>query len=156
MHARRLGVLFLLAVFFAAPASSPAQSADEQAVTGAVERFLTTIGNGDLEALPAMFAAGANIAVPAKVDGRWTMSCQAFDTWIAARVAANKRSPFREPVNNFTVHIDGDLAFVRADANYIVDDEVRANNLDYFTLVRVDGAWKFVNASFVSKAPAQP
>ena len=83
------------------------------------------------------------------------MSCGAFDAWISARIAANKRYRFREPVNHFTVHLDGDLAFVRADANFIVEGEVRSNNIDYFTLIRVDGAWKFVNASFVSKPPAR-
>lgn len=41
------------------------------AVTGLVEQFLTTIGNADLEALPAMFAADANVGTPAKIDGKW-------------------------------------------------------------------------------------
>jgi hypothetical protein len=62
---------------------------------------------------------------------------------------------FSEPVNKFTVHIDGDLAFVKADANFIVDGELRSNNPDYFTLIRADGAWKFVNISYVTKAPEQ-
>jgi ketosteroid isomerase-like protein len=149
------GILFSLTVFLSVPANSRAQSADEQAVTGMVERFLTTIGNADLEALPAMFAANANVGTPATIDGKWTMSCTAFDEWIAVRIAAGNRNHFREPVNEFTVLVDGDLAFVRADANYIVDDEVRSNNIDYFTLIRVDGSWKFVNASFVAKASKQ-
>jgi ketosteroid isomerase-like protein len=155
MHHRLLCAVFSLVVFSAGPPNSWAQSADEQAVTGLVERFLTTIGNADLEALPAMFAANANVGTPAQIDGKRTMSCTAFDAWISARIAAGNRNHFREPVNEFTVHVDGDLAFVRADANYIVDDEVRSNNIDYFTLIRVDGAWKFVNASFVAKAPKQ-
>jgi len=46
-------------------------------------------------------------------------------------------------------------AALRADANFIVNGEVQSNNIDYFTLVRVDGAWKFVNASFVSKPAAR-
>ena len=155
MQQRLLGALIALTVFLVAPATSRAQSADEKAVTDTVERFLSTLGNGDLEALPAMFFSTASVAVPSKVDGKWAMSCGAFDAWISARIAADKRYRFREPVNHFTVHLDGDLAFVRADANFIVNGEVQSNNIDYFTLIRVDGVWKFVNASFVSKPPAR-
>lgn len=155
MHHRLLCAVISLVVFSAVPSNSWGQSADEQAVTDMVERFLATIGNADLEALPAMFAANANVGTPAKIDGKWSISCTAFDEWISARIAAGNRNRFREPVNEFTVHVDGDLAFVRADANYIVEGEVRSNNIDYFTLIRVDAAWKFVNASFVTKAPGQ-
>jgi ketosteroid isomerase-like protein len=155
MQQRLLGALVAVTFFLVAHTNTWAQSADKQAVTNTVERFLTTLGNGDLEALPAMFFSQSSIAVPAQVDGKRTMSCATFDSWISARMAANKRTRFREPVNHFTVHVDGDLAFVRADANFIVEGEVRSNNIDYFTLVRVGGAWKFVNASFVSKPPAQ-
>ncbi len=47
------------------------------------------------------------------------------------------------------------MAFVRADATVIVDDQVRSHNIDYFTLVRDGGAWKFLSASYVAK-PVSP
>ena len=109
---------------------------------------------GELTEKARQFAAEANISSPAQIDGKWTMANKTFDEWFAARMAGTTRHRFREPVNEFTVHVDDGLAFVRADANYIVDGEVRSNNIDYFTLIRVDGVWKFVNASYVTKAPA--
>jgi len=54
-----------------------------------------------------------------------------------------------------TVHVDEGLAFVGADANFIVEGDVRSNNLDCFTLILTDGTWKFVNASCVSRATKQ-
>jgi hypothetical protein len=80
---------------------------------------------------------------------------ETFDEWIAARLASATRPKFREPVNEFTVHVDDGLAFVRADANYYVNDELRSNNLDYFTLIKIDGTWKFVNASYVNRPVAK-
>ena len=47
------------------------------------------------------------------------------------------------------------MAFVRADATVIVDDQVRSHNIDYFTLVRDGGTWKFLSASYVAK-PVSP
>jgi len=43
------------------------------------------------------------------------------------------------------------MAFVRADATVIRDGQARSRNIDYFTLVREDGAWKFLSASYVAK-----
>lgn len=92
---------------------------------------------------------------PAKVDGEMTMVNETFDEWIAARLASPTRPRFREPVNEFTVHVDDGLAFVKADANYYVGDELRSNNLEYFILIKIDGTWKFVNASHVSRPVAR-
>ena len=59
---------------------------------------------------------------------------------------------FREPVAEFTVHIEnGQMAFVRADATYIVGDQVFSHNIDYFTLVRDGDVWKFLSASYVAQ-----
>jgi len=43
------------------------------------------------------------------------------------------------------------MAFVRADATLIRDGQARSHNIDYFTLVREDSAWKFLSASCVAK-----
>lgn len=44
------------------------------------------------------------------------------------------------------------MAFVRANATVFVDDQARSHNIDYFTLVREDGAWKILSASYVAKS----
>jgi ketosteroid isomerase-like protein len=148
-------VLLSLVVMIVVSNSPAAESSDEDAVKATVERFLTSLGSGDYEAVPAMFAPKATISHPAKVDGKWTMTNETFDEWMAARLASPTRPKFREPVNEFTVHVDDGLAFVRADANFYVGDELRSNNLDYFTLIKIDGEWKFVNASYVNRPVAK-
>jgi ketosteroid isomerase-like protein len=147
--------LVLVIVLFAASTLSAVETSDEDDVKATVERFLTSLGSGDYEAVPAMFAPKATISHPAKVDGKWTMTNETFDEWMAARLASPTRPKFREPVNEFTVHVDDGLAFVRADANFYVGDELRSNNLDYFTLIKIDGEWKFVNASYVNRPVAK-
>jgi ketosteroid isomerase-like protein len=147
--------LVLVIVLFAASTLSAVETSDEDAVKATVERFLTSLGSGDYEAVPAMFAPKATISHPAKVDGKWTMTNETFDEWMAARLASPTRPKFREPVNEFIVHVDDGLAFARADANFYVNDELRSNNLDYFTLIKIDGEWKFVNASYVNRPVAK-
>jgi len=147
--------LLSLIIVFVAPTAHATENSDEQAVKSAVEHFLSSLGTGDYEAVPAMFAPKANISHPTKVGSEWTMTIETFDEWIAARLASPTRMHFREPVNEFTVHIDNGLAFVRADASFFVEDKLQSNNMDYFTLIKVEGGWKFVNASYVSK-PANP
>ena len=156
MRIRFRSALLSLVVLFAASTALPAEVSDEHAVKAAVEGFLNSLGTGDYEAVPAMFAPKATISHPAKVDGMWTMVNETFEEWMAARLASPTRPHFREPVNEFTIHVDGGLAFVRADANYYVGDELRSNNLDYFTLIKTDGTWKFVNASYVNRPVAKP
>jgi len=128
---------------------------DEEAVIALVERFLAAVGDGDLDALPPMFAPKANIGIASRRDGRWVTSTQTFDEWFTVIKARTTRTRFREPVKHFTVHVeDGQLAFVRADATIVVDGQVRSHIIDYFTLLQVNGAWKFVNASYTANPVA--
>ena len=129
----------------------------EAEVKAVVERFLAAAGRQDLDALPAMFAPGASIASAALREGRWVTTSRSFEAWLAALRAAPGRAPYQEPVTEFTVHIDdGQLAFVRADAQLIRDGQVRSHNIDYFTLIRDnEGNWKFVNGSYTTK-PVEP
>ena len=145
-----------IAVLFAVLSSAWGQSEDERAVQGLVKRFLIAVGDGDLDALPAMFASNANIGTSSLREGMWIASTQTFEEWLTAMKAETTWTRFREPVTDFTVHIeDGQMAFVRADATVIVDNQVRSHNIDYFTLVREAGAWKFLSASYVAK-PVSP
>jgi predicted ester cyclase len=58
--------------------------------------------------------------------------------------------PYFEPVNEYTIHInDGHLAFVRADATLYTFGELKSRNIDYFTLMKEDGIWKFLSLSYL-------
>jgi len=129
---------------------------DEEAVKAAVNRFLLVIGNYKLDALPAMFTENANIGVARIRDGEWqavTYTFEEFHTMLKSRVNPSR---YQEPVSNFTVHVDhGALAFVRADTTLIRDGQARSHNIDYFTLLKDNGNWKFLNASYVATPIAQ-
>ena len=139
-------------MLFAVLSSAWGESDDEQVVKDVVDQFLISIGNGDLDALPAMFVSDANIGSASLRDGRWVAATKTFDEWFGELKAETTWTRFREPVTEFTVHIEGgQMAFVRADAQLIIDDQVVSHNIDYFTLVRDGGAWKFLSASYVAR-----
>ena len=125
--------------------------AEKAAVINLVEQFLTAAGNYDLDAIPEMFSEKANIAGASLRDGKWityTMTIQEFLERLKSRSNPTK---YTEPVSNFTVHMEmGMLAFVKADAIFIINGEPRNNNFDYFTLIKEDGKWKILNGSYVS------
>lgn len=134
------------------PAGVWAQSDDEEAVKSHVESFLAAVGEGDLDALPVMFVSDANIGTASLRDGSWVASTMTFEEWMSSLRESTTWTRFSEPVSEFTVHVeDSMMAFVRADATVIRDGQARSRNIDYFTLVREDGAWKFLSASYVAK-----
>ena len=129
-----------------------AQSEDEKAVRDLVERFLVALGDGDLDAVPDMFASDANIGTASLRDGSWVTSTMTFEDWMSSLRERTTWSRFREPVSEYTIHVeDSMMAFVRADATLFRDGQARSRNIDYFTLVREDGAWKFLSASYVAR-----
>jgi len=141
-----------IAALLALPSSAWGESGDEQIVKDFVDQFLTTVGEGDLDALPAMFVPNANIGTASLREGKWVASTKTFAAWLTELKAETTWTRFREPVTHFTVHIeDGQMAFVRADATVIVEDIVVSHNIDYFTLVRDGGSWRFLSASYVAR-----
>ena len=140
------------AALFVVWSSAWGQNDDEQAVTDLVSGFLIALGEGDLDAIPEMFVSNANIGTASLREGKWVASTRTFEEWFGQLKARTTWTRFREPVTKFTVHIeDGQMAFVRADATVIVDNVARSHNIDYFTLVREEGSWKFLSASYVAK-----
>lgn len=130
--------------------ASPVAS-DEEAVKAAVESFLLAIGSYDLEALPPMFTANANIGVAGFREGQWVAMTYTFDEFHSMLKSRTNPSRYQEHVSQFTVHVErGALAFVRADATLIRDGQARSHNIDYFTLLKDRGVWKFLSASYVA------
>jgi len=125
---------------------------DEAEVRAIVESFLDAIGRHDLDAVAEMFVAEASIGAASQSNGQWTSRTWSIHEFLTRLRAESNPTRYTEPVTGFVVHVDeGRLAFVRADAVLMVDDEPRRHNVDYFTLIRVDGSWKFLSASYVSK-----
>ena len=153
MTAHRVFSLHIvIAVLFVSLSNAWAESDDEQLVKDVVERFLVTLGDGDLDAIPAMFVSNANIGSASWREGKWVASTKTFEEWFIELKAETTWTRFQEPVAEFTVHIEeGQMAFVRADATFIVDGQAVSHNIDYFTLVRDGGDWKFLSASYVAQ-----
>lgn len=130
--------------------SKLASDTDETAVKKLVESFLTAIGNGDLEAIEPMFLPRATIGGASYREGKWNT----FTTTIEDYLASNKdnHSPYTEPVSNYAIHIsEGQLAFVKADAILYREGKAQSHNMDYFTLLKENGTWKFLSAAYTAK-----
>ena len=128
-------------------------TSEEQAIKAAVERFLAAAGDGDFDAMPPMFAATATIGVSRYRNGVLEGTVQSSQDWVAASKSQAGSTRYKEPVDHFTVHVDHGLAFVRADARLLTQGTVRSRNIDYFTLIKQDGIWKFMNASYIALPP---
>jgi ketosteroid isomerase-like protein len=152
-RALRRGALAALALSVSAASgcSDSRATEDERAVIEVVERFLAAAGRFDLDSLPLFFTPDANIGATSSRDGQWVTSTMTFDEWHVSLAARTNPRPYTEPVSEFTVHVDGGLAFVRADATLMRGGEAQSRNIDYFTLIRHDGAWKILSGSYVSR-----
>ena len=100
-----------------------------------------------------MFTATATIGVSRYRNGALEGTVQSFQDWVSAAKAQGSSTRYKEPVDHFTVHVDHGLAFVRADARLLINGSVRSRNIDYFTLIKQDGSWKFMNASYIALPP---
>lgn len=124
---------------------------EKAAVKNLIERFLTSIGNYDLDSLPKMFSENANIGGASFRNGQWTSFTMSFAEFLELLKSRTNPSKYTEPVSKFTIHMDGGmLAFVKADAVLISNGIPRSNNYDYFTLIKEHGEWKILNGSYVS------
>ena len=123
---------------------------DERAVRAAVESFLAAVGSYDLDAVEQMVVPDANVGWASLSDGTWTTSTMSIERWLASVRAEVDPTIYTEPVMDWTIHVDGDhLAFVRADATLFVGEEAKRHNIDYFTLIKTKGEWKFLTLSYV-------
>ena len=124
---------------------------EKAAVIDLVEQFLTAIGDHDVAAVQAMFSEKANISGASLRDGKWITNTYSIQEFLERLRSYENPTKYTEPVSDFTVHMEmGMLAFVRADATFIINGEPKNNNLDYFTLIKEDGNWKILNGSYVS------
>ncbi len=132
-----------------------AQAPGQPSARAAVEHFLDVLGNRNLDALPALFAPKATMAIARQRDGQWSYTTQTFEEWLAGLKAQNPGTRFREPLTDVRVHVaDDQLAVVSADFTVVIDGQVRSHGVDYFTLVKDAGAWKIVNGAYTSKPGA--
>ena len=128
------------------------QTSDEQTVRLLVERLITAAGTYDFDTFEGLMAAHANVGWASFRDGAWTTTTMTAEDFIAEARSEVDPILYTEPVDDWTVHVDGGhLAFVRADAVLHIDGRPERHNIDYFTLIQQDGVWKFLTVSYVGR-----
>jgi hypothetical protein len=146
--------ILLLALTFSHIASAQTKTdlkTDKAAVKNVIERFLTVIGNYELESLPPLFCENANIGGASFRNGEWNTFTMSFTEFLEQLKSRENPIKYSEPVSKYTIHINGGmLAFVKADAVLIRNGKAQSNNFDYFTLLKENGEWKILNGSYVS------
>jgi Putative lumazine-binding len=101
--------------------------------------------------LPALFSENANIGGASFRNGKWKTYTMSFEEYLKKNKSICNPTKYTEPVSKFTIHIsEGMLAFVKADAVFIKNGEKKNRNFDYFTLIKEEGDWNILSASYVS------
>lgn len=130
--------------------SEKAWTQDEQAIKATIEQFLVAAGNYDFSAIAEMITDNANIGIARQRNGTWSTQTMQVSEFLELLKTGEKK-PYFEPVDQFSIHIsDGHLAIVKADATLYRYGIPLYRNLDNFTLLKENGAWKFVNLSYSS------
>ena len=141
-------LFFLFIVLFSIAVKGQNWSANERELIKTIEYFLSVAGNYNLDAMAKMMTEHANVGIARLKDGKsevMTMTIQQYFDDATKR----KLRPYFEPVREYTIHItDGHLAFVKADATLYRYGVPQSHNMDYFTLLKEDGIWKFLSLSY--------
>lgn len=123
-------------------------TAEEKEIIATVERFLFVAGNYDLNAMREMIIEKVIVGIVRLKDGKRITTTMTIEEYFENVKTKNLR-PFYEPVKEYTVHInDGHLAFVRADAILYAYGVPQSHNMDYFTLIKENGVWKFLSIAY--------
>lgn len=123
---------------------------EEQELIALVEKLLFAVGNSDFQTLESIVSNKANLGSAIVRDGVSKNSVITIGEYFESQ-KNRERKPFYEPVNEYKILINkGQIAFVWADATLHSYGVPRTNNIDNFTLIKEDGAWKFINISFTN------
>ncbi len=123
---------------------------EEEELIAKVEQLLLFVGNSDFKGLDSITSDKTNLGIAIFRDGVWKNSVSTIDEYFD-RVQQGERKPYFEPVNEYKILINkGQIAFVWADATLYSYGVPRTHNIDNFTLIKEDGEWKFINASFTN------
>lgn len=148
---KRARVVFWVLAAGLIAGTAGAQSADKQAIQGAVEAFLLHLGDGEFDAVARDLAPKAIVVVVRERDGQFVNTYQTGDEWLAALRRNANFSKFREPLTNVAVTVDSAaLAYARADFQVVRDGKALSRGVDQFTLVREDGRWKIAVVAYTS------
>jgi len=139
--------IFALAAAMLVAASAAAQSTtDEAAVRATVEAFMAGLAAKDAAAMKAQIIEPGLLAMVEERDGPDRVELAPLSEAIAS--IARIPVPVAEPLHGEVVTVDGPVATVRADFDFLIDGKRSHCGVDIFTLMRIDGAWKIATITY--------
>ncbi len=121
---------------------------EEEEVKAAVERLLMAAGNYNLEALDDMVLEKANLGIAGLKEGSWQNLVMTVDEYLD-NVKNRKPSPYFEIASRYDIKVsEGRLASVIADNIVHKFGVPKTHEINYFTLMKENGNWKFLSVSF--------
>lgn len=128
----------------------PYENSEEAAVLAPIHALFAALEAGDREAvLRTVYPEGRATAVATRADGTKLFRPESFATF-AARITPE--TAFTERMWNPAIEIDGDIAMVWAPFDVKVKGKLVSCGTNHIDLVRQNGAWKIMNATFTSRA----
>ena len=143
----------ILATAFALAAAAPLaaepapdRNSDEAAVIATVEAFMRGLAAKDAAAMRAHVTEPGFVAKVEERDGADRVGLIPMAQLIAS--VSSIPVPVSEPLRGEVVTVDGPVATVRADYDFIIDGKLSHCGVDIFTLMRIDGAWKIATITY--------
>ena len=124
----------------------PDRISDEAAVTATVEAFMRGLAARDAAAMRAQVTEPGFVARVEERDGADRVALIPMAQLIAS--VSSIPVPVSEPLYGEVVTVDGPVATVRADYDFIIDNKRSHCGVDIFTLMRIDGAWKIATITY--------
>jgi hypothetical protein len=148
-------MMIALILAFAAQTSSnklpPAQPlpppvGEEQSVLVPVNRLLAAIASGDRQALLAEVRPEGGATAAFDLPGRHKVSRESWTEFSTS--TGGGPNVIAERLIDPAVEIDGDIAMVWSSYIFTVNGQVQHCGIDHFDLVRENGVWKVLNATW--------
>ncbi len=121
---------------------------DELDVKATIDSLLVAAGNYNLEDLDRMVFDKSNLGITSLKDGQWQNTIITVSEYIES-VKKRKASPYCEIIYDSSIQVsEGQLAFAKADNIVYRLGIPLTREINYFTLLKDQNRWKFLNIAF--------
>jgi hypothetical protein len=128
----------------------PPPSSEEQSVLAPVNRLLAAISSGDRQALLAEVRPEGGATAAFDFPDRHKIGRESWAEFSTS--IGGGPNVIAERLIDPAIEIDGDIAMVWSSYVFTVDGRVQHCGVDHFDLVRENGAWKILNATWSERS----
>jgi hypothetical protein len=132
----------------------PPPMGQEQSVLAPVNRLLAAIANGDRQALLAEVRPEGGATAAFDLPDRHTVSRESWAEFSTS--IGGGPNVIAERLIDPAVEVDGDIAMVWSDYIFTMNGKVQHCGVDHFDLVRENGVWKVLNATWSERSSNCP